>query len=370
MLNYPIVIDAYSDLHLAVNGLDIENEIADLQYSLESSEIKPNILFFPGDLFDHLLLPNTKEYLAIVGFLIWVLKFCEKYNITLRVLEGTPSHDHKQCLIMDTLFEYIKPRIPYRYFTTMSVEVIEEYGISVLYIPDKFLPSHTDIYIAAKELMALHGFDKVDYIIMHGAFEDQLPANCGISTHNTDLYSELCNYYVLSGHIHKHFIRKKIVSVGSYTRMIHGEEEDKGYVRIVMKSEDDYTIKQVVNPNARPYITIDCLGLSLNEIMDKIDNASRAKSKSNFRLMIDDNPDIKKQLSFIKMNYPMHNWVMQYPKKRRAVQKDYILSTEEAVDLVLSKDNLRTHIENYYNSTKDKYNVELNEIQSYIESIM
>lgn len=370
MKNFPIIIDAYADLHFALFGMDTDDEIESIKNSLNAPEIKPNVLIIAGDLFDHLLLPNTKEYLAIVGFFLWLIRFCEKYDIILRILEGTPSHDHKQSSIIDVLVNSTKVKISSKYVATMEIEVIEKYDISILYIPDKFLPSHTDIYLAAKKLMALHGFDKVDFIVMHGAFEDQLPANCGIKTHNTDLYSELCNYYVLSGHIHKHCIRKKIVSIGSHTRMIHGEEEDKGYVRIKLNSQDDYSIKQIVNDNSKLYITIDCLGLTLNEILDKVENASKIKRKSNFRLMIDDNPDIKKQLSMIRNNYPMHKWDMQYPKKRAAIQKDFILSNEEAVDLVLSKDNFKLHIENYYNSTKDKYNVALSDIQNYISSVM
>ena len=57
---------------------------------------KLDLILLAGDIFDHLLTLPQEEVDEIQAWITELLAICAKYNILLRVLEGTPSHDWKQ----------------------------------------------------------------------------------------------------------------------------------------------------------------------------------------------------------------------------------------------------------------------------------
>ena len=62
-----------------------------------------------------------------------------------------------------------------KYVDTLSVEHIEEWGINVLYVPDKIRTTVKEVYDDTIDLLKSLALSKVDFCIMHGAFAYQLP---------------------------------------------------------------------------------------------------------------------------------------------------------------------------------------------------
>ena len=58
------------------------------------------------------------------------------YNIILRILEGTPSHDWKQSKLFIHLNDLTKAGTDVKYIDSLSIEYIDKFGINVLY-PDE-----------------------------------------------------------------------------------------------------------------------------------------------------------------------------------------------------------------------------------------
>ena len=53
-------------------------------------------IYIVGDLWDDSRYLRTEDSKVAIAFIVWLLNYCKVQGIALRVLEGTPSHDHKQ----------------------------------------------------------------------------------------------------------------------------------------------------------------------------------------------------------------------------------------------------------------------------------
>lgn len=261
-----------------------------------------------GDLFDRLLTNNYEYLSAIQTWMIWLLVQCQKNEIALRVLEGTPSHDMKQPKAFVTFNEAYHIGCDLLYVDDLFIERNERHGITFLYLPDEWTSPIENCYIAAQRLLHEHKLTQVDYAIMHGAFAYQLPTGMGIPTHDMESWLSLVRYHIFIGHHHDHSQYDRIIAAGSLDRGKHGEEGDKGYIRYTL-TEEGAQIRFITNQTAMIYKTIDCHDLLPNQIVDLIDQQIKLLPEgSAIRLRAMKSDNLNSALGYMKMAYPEYRW--------------------------------------------------------------
>ena len=194
---------------------------------LNLDEVDFNVL--TGDFFHDLASANDPNMLLCQRWIKKHLQICHDKKVHVRILEGTSSHDWGQ----PELFDILKPKdTPYiKYINTLSIEYIPELDINVMYVPDNFGHTSTEIiYEQALKLLASHNLKQVDFILLHGGFDYQLPpiANKNGSLYDSIKWSALAKHAIFSGHIHKPSQKLNIHCAGSFDRTAFGEMHPKG----------------------------------------------------------------------------------------------------------------------------------------------
>lgn len=312
--NFELRIAQLSDVHLGHHNTHTDDILANLRRDFSLSALQAarfNIFFIVGDLFDRLLtLPQD----ASSEISMWVNEFlrnCEKCDIIVRVLEGTPSHDWCQSRMFETENKKAQIGCDVKFIERLSIEYIERYDVNVLYVPDEHKPDNDDTWRDVCNLLAERGLDKVDFSLVHGTFEHQLPEYLQLPRHINQRYLDITRYFVLTGHIHKHSIWDRIVCTGSYDRIAHGEEHPKGHVRYVIKANGLHEIIFVENVGAAIYESCDCRGLSMNEAGTKIGKYNTYPVDANIRLIADKGNGIVAGLNEVRKALPHLNWTIK-----------------------------------------------------------
>jgi predicted MPP superfamily phosphohydrolase len=265
MIKYIVV----SDVHLGHRRTPTEHIIYNLRKTLFSSEnVDVDIIFIAGDLFDRCLDFNSKDVHEIVVFLHELLEVCSSLSIKLRVLEGTPSHDWKQSRILVEMNENLREPCDLRYFSELDIEIMEDLNISVLYIPDEWNDSHEKIFSECQDKLKEKELAQVDIGIFHGQFAYQLRGPVGQSAVlKEEDFLSVVKYYINIGHYHTHSFFDRIVAQGSFDRLTHGEEEDKGFVKMTIGEQPSWEF--IPNKNAYVYKTIPVRANTTLEQLDK-----------------------------------------------------------------------------------------------------
>lgn len=304
-------IAVLSDLHLGHRRVDTEHILDNLRKALpdnaETAEL--DIVFLAGDVFDSLLNLSDECVFLIELWIIEVLRLCKKYDIMLRVLEGTHSHDWKQSEHFDVLNRGTKINADLAYVQELFIEYIPRHDITVLYVPDD-LNTDTNVTLSqVRELMTIKGLTKVDYAIMHGQFEYQLPEIVKAPKHPSKEYLEIVDKLIFIGHIHVFSTFERIVAQGSFDRLSHGEEEPKGHVRADIEEDGTYKVRFVENEGAKKFITLECRGLTLLETLEEIELKSKDVPDESFVriLCLPDNPILREMDHLTRMR-PLITW--------------------------------------------------------------
>ena len=155
---------------------------------------------------------------------------------------------------------------------------------------------------------------------------------------------------VLNGHVHKPSVYEKVVSGGSFERMQHGEEEDKGFftVKYDLKTHKVH-FKFHVNPDALFFKTIkleedtqdaniEKYKIQLKELMDK---ASRL-TPVHIRIVTEDTILKQSLIDYTKSMYPDFRIYLTSMKPKELVaystQEQVILNTSDLP--VVTEENL------------------------------
>ena len=124
----PLKMAVFSDIHLG----HMKNDTADIIKNLDNAMKDKawlrelDVLFLSGDVFDRLLYLPEDSSNAIRLWISHMLRMCAEYDIILRVLEGTPSHDWGQpeLFISTNVIGDIKANVKYQ--STLCIEHIPE----------------------------------------------------------------------------------------------------------------------------------------------------------------------------------------------------------------------------------------------------
>ena len=271
-------IASFSDIHLGANRTTTPEILAGLYDAFDKNRLYENIdvLVIAGDLFDRLLEVNNEHLTSIIVWMSYVIGQCERKDILLLILAGTKSHDRDQNELWISTAKAMRSGCKLHYANTLSIEYFKDWDMNVLFVPDNLNPDSAVTWSELEELMEAKGLKKVDFAVMHGQFQHQLPefiSEKSPATHKNSNYLNIVEHYIFVGHIHTHSVYDRILAQGSFDRMAHGEEEPKGFlmaeINLRGNVSDDW-FKFIPNPKAKKYITINCLGLELDQALVKI----------------------------------------------------------------------------------------------------
>lgn len=311
------------------------------------------ILAIVGDFFDRLCNLNSDDGIYAALIVDELIQYAECHQFYIRVVRGTFSHDRYQNRLFLTknyrnpLMLHNKPLV--RVIDNIELELFEDLKISIVYCPDD--QPYQDVSQAVIDVIEAHKLKKVDFLFSHGYWEHLLPKGLTQLPHNTLIYNRIEPYIqgaILNGHVHTPNVYQKVFNGGSFERLQHGEEEEKGYF-LLTYTPTTHKIHHtfVINEDAIPFVTVD-LSTMLNvedalmrigSVVDKLREKRKDPDLKIF-LRIAGNSDYV--ASYIKDNFD--NVVVT--KKSTATQD---VNTEELVQIlddlpVITEDNLPSMI--------------------------
>ncbi len=350
MVSEQLRITSVSDIHLLHRNNKTSYIIKNLDTYLCTDEVlsKTDVLFIAGDLFDGPV-AFSNEDIGLVN--IWIAKLlhkCRRYNVCLRVLEGTPSHDMNQSKIFtnlnEILFKDSESGVDLQYVKTLSVEYIERFGINVLYVPDEWNHDTHDTLLEVKSILKTKGLDKVDFAVMHGQFEYQMTDVVKQHLkHDSSEYLSLVEHLIFIGHIHKHSFKSRIYSHGSFDRLSHNEEEAKGYIYATVYKDGNYNCQFIENKGARLYKTIRCSGDDTEYNMKRIDKvAAKLPNESFIRVVSEQSNPIMNAQDILKQRWPDLFWSFTKDKEKDKRDLTASYSTEQKyTPIIINRESIR-----------------------------
>lgn len=355
-------VASFSDIHLGSNRTTTKEIIDGLYHAFNVNKLdeKIDVLIIAGDLFDRLLEVNNEYLTDIMVWMSWLIRQCERANITILVLAGTKSHDRGQNELWLTASKVLMTTCRVHYADTLSIEYFKEWDMNVLFVPDNW---NTDSSVTYKEVQALleaKGIDEVDFAVMHGQFQHQLPefiSEKSPATHKNQDYLNIVKHYIFVGHIHTHTVYDRILAQGSFDRLSHGEEESKGFIVAEMnlrgnRKNDRFTF--VENTLAKKYITINCLNLDLEEALKKIAKAITILNDGEFaRIEAEKTSPIFSNMDEVMKLAPLIRWsALKRDLDQEATEKviDQQPDLQEWQPIRIDKNNIHEIISNELNS--------------------
>ena len=329
-----------ADIHLGHQRTPSESTLEALDRVINPKTLKDlDVLLIAGDFFDHLLQFPDDRVLKIEAWVCQLLLLCKKFDVVLRVLEGTGSHDCKQSRIFVNLNSSAAINADVKYIDKISVEVIERFGISVLYVPDN--QGHNDsVWQNVQTVLLEAGLKQVDFAVMHGFFEFQIPF--GIQDTNAHIqarYESIVRYTIFIGHHHTHRLVGKVAVSGSINRHVHGEEEAKGSLLATYTPSGLKTMEFVVNPKAKVYKTLEMREASVEDIMRKLDSLDLPYD-SAIRLSVNSTDPICTVFREVSMRYPQYELTLDREKSKQLDERiESIKFSYEPI--TITKDNIR-----------------------------
>lgn len=339
-----------SDIHLGHNINKTEYIIANLQsyFNTNYKEFsKLDMICLAGDVFDKLLVSSGIDFLLATEWLTELIIFCKQHNIVLRILEGTPSHDRAQSKVITSIINKLGIELDYKYIDTLYIEHHDILGIDILYIPDEYKHKAEDTYKEVKELLLERKIKQVDIAFIHGQFHYQLPMVKLDSSHNMEDYLNIVKYYISVGHIHTPSVYERIIAQGSFDRLAHNEEEEKGGVVITISNNGEMSFKFVYNKNAMVFKTYHFENETLEEITSILDKDIKGmKDKSNIRIISNSEDFISKTIQEIRNRYPTVNIKIEKAKQKEDNKFNIIEDDIKLETFHITKDNILELITN------------------------
>ena len=343
MKKHKLALAVASDIHLGHPNTPTELILRNLEkaFSTSANTEELDIVFLSGDVFDRLLnFPDDN----VTDIEMWVsvfLRRCKALDITVRVLEGTPSHDWKQSKIFEKINLLGNIECDVKHVTTLSIEHLEKYDKTILYVPDEWEPEPDDTWKQVKDLLSVNGLEKVDFAIMHGSFPHQLPSHIKVPMHDPNRYQSIVKYIIAIGHIHKPAIYERIYTPGSFDRLAHGEEEPKGHIRFYLNTDDSWKVVFIENKDAKIYKTISCLGLGVDDALEKISAIAKDLPANSFiRIEAEKEDAIMVSLDVLKSKFPNIVWSTKVSIKNNSGKEMLVDMRAKFQGIDITKDNL------------------------------
>lgn len=339
-------IGSASDIHL----LHRKNHTADIITNLNrefSDEILSSldILILAGDVFDDLATANSPDMIDVDFWIVRLLRKCKQYNIVLFVLEGTPGHDREQSLRFVTLNKLTEIDAELRYIDDLTIRYEERFDMNFLFVPDEWGDKDPNNTLAAvKDLLKAKGLDKVDFAIMHGQFDYQMPAHFKIPCHDSSEYLKIVKHLIFIGHVHTFSQHERIIAHGSFDRLAHGEESPKGWVTVdVTLATNEYDIKFRENKLAKTFTTLNCIGYAPEDIIARVDKeVIGLREDSHLRIEAESTNPLYEHWTALKIRHPLIHFE-KLPREQKEEKTSEVVNPEDEVyvPVIISSDNVK-----------------------------
>lgn len=294
-----------SDVHLGHGRVPTRKMIEDLELFLNPDRLKLiDFIIITGDLFDQRLPHDSTEAYLISRWMERLLRACKQYNVAIRILEGTPSHDQRQSQWMVTYNEMTCLGVDLRYYPELSIDELFPGGPMVLWVPDEVNHDANRTWLEVQALMRDRALDKVDFGFMHGFFRFQAPVET-VSSHDEDRYQGIVRHLIVNGHDHTHKVLGIIRIPGSPDRHKHRQEEAKGHLQFSFSPEKGVHDEQfIVNHRAVIFTTLDVVGKSYPEVEKLLSSLEDSPDGSNYRLRLSRSDETYSNFSRLKTRFP------------------------------------------------------------------
>lgn len=301
-----------------------------------------DMIVIPGDLIDRLLQLNDSDNVSqILRFLSGLLRVAEKYDIVVRILHGTPGHDHRQSDLIYDVFNIMQSKVDVKHITDLSIEYIERFNIHMLYVPDEWHHDVMETYDQTLKLLQQRNLTQVDFCLFHGAFNYQINEKLNPKAHPEELWSVLVKYYIFAGHVHYRSQYKNILVGGSFDRLAHGEEEPKGWVTCTIVSEDNHDIRFHENKHAMIYKTIDVRGMSTDEVLATVKEVvSQVPDFSHIRLWTNNRNEINDGLNTLRQQYSFIYFTIKVDEQKKKQEKTLTLVERKFTPIELNRESI------------------------------
>jgi hypothetical protein len=333
------------DVHLGHRSTPASHIIRNLELTITDELLKEvDMLIITGDLFDRQLNNGDEVVHQINRWMTLLMLRCAAFNVMMRIVEGTPSHDREQSRFFTEQKINADIKVDLHYTKNLSIEYIEKLDAYFLYVPDKHNPS-TDVTLAeVKQQMAELGITQVDFAIMHGAFSYQLPAIVPEPTHNEEEYLKLVKHQILIGHVHLMTVNERILAAGSFDRICHNDEGAKGMFKVTVKQDGKWERTFIENRGAKKYVTLECHGMDTKQLNYAIKEFIRDLPKgSAVRLRCNPNDVANGDIDVYKKEYPQLDWTVTVDKVES--KKNTVAETFQAFDMsqfkAITRDSIR-----------------------------
>lgn len=276
----PTLIEIHmADLHFGVIDPKLQYQIYREQILDKINNIKFDILFINGDLYDHKSMSNSDIVLYASMFISDCESICASRNAAMVILEGTLEHDANQ---LKMFYHYVNnSSIDIRIVENISFHNIK--GARILCIPEQY-NLNENIY---KEF--LFNMGNYDMAVMHGVYN-------GAVYNNNSGYSKVfnqedfirCTGPIIGGHVHTPgCYDKDMYYTGSPLRFAYGQEEEKGFMILVHNLETRMYFPYMEFVKSFRYDTVDINDLITNDpkdIIHYIDNLKQTHNIDNLRI--------------------------------------------------------------------------------------
>lgn len=301
---------------------------------------KLDMIVIAGDWYDRLLNLSQTDVEDTDIAILYLLRLAAKHDIVLTVLEGTPSHDWRQSKRFEFLNDHLDIRAKLYYFDELCIHHFEEFGLDFLFVPDEWTNSTEKTFKEVQQKLKERGLEKVDYAIMHGCFDYQIPILADSLKHNSQAYLDIVRYLIFIGHVHKFSRYDRIIAQGSLNRLCHGEEEPKGHVRVRVRSENDYEVKFVETINARMFKTIQCTDMTVDDAIALVDSTIAKLADHSFvRVRANLGNPILNSKKRMEERWPTINWTLE-PNERVERIKVEIVREATYSPITITPDNI------------------------------
>lgn len=305
---------------------------------------KVRLVIKGGDLTDRLVEAPNSDFLRLKNWSKTFLQKCHENKVAVLLLEGTSSHDWGQPKHLETLAH---DDMDFRYVDTLSIQFYPDLDdLTVLCVPDNMgAMTPDDIWEKALQVLKEHKLDKVDIIALHGGFDYQLPPKARHTTHNPARWESICEYLILSGHIHTPSQEGKIHCSGSFDRIAHNEEHPKGaYVVDLDKSKKSFVATFWENKKALPYVTLkvkeDIAPEVLVKELHEFIKLKKLPYYSQVRVSGGAADVVKPVLSIFEREYPYFGFKAKNAKAEDLLVEEELFDDNSYKGMAITKDNI------------------------------
>ena len=343
---------AVGDLHFGNPRLKGEDLYTRLSKYLYPELQDAQLLLLTGDTYDQLTTVSSNAHIYVVRFIRDICSISAQTGMQIRILHGTYSHDRDQVKSLEAL-AYDKTRV--RVINNIEGEILSDWlpqpsdPLKILYIPDNLQYKTSSAVVEhIQNIYTCLGWDRADLILGHGAFAHAL--NCAEEhlppcTYTIDQFKPLVTDtgIIIMGHIHTPSHRANVYYCGSFDRMIHGEEEAKGFY-VFTRKDNRWTSRFCINQDSYKFVTITPKGDTVDkctaDLISKLNDAFKSTNTGWVRVVYDE-PELRGVYQKICLSlYP--NVIFSGKSSR-----DTVSSTVELADINLElADDIRPNVNN------------------------